>query len=64
MEDLEIYKVMLELVEDENNDLKNEIQHLKVLIGALRGYNSFLMDKNKELVSEYDNLTDINKRLN
>ena len=64
MEDLEIYKVMLELLEDENNDLKNEIQHLKVLIGALRGYNSFLMDKNKELVSEYDNLTDINKRLN
>ena len=64
MEDLEIYKVMLEIVEDENNDLKNEIQHLKVLIGALRGYNSFLMDKNKELVSEYDNLTDINKRLN
>lgn len=63
-EDVEIYKVMLELAEDENVELMEENQRLKTLVGALKGYNTFLEKKNKELVLEYDNLTAIEKRLN
>lgn len=63
-EDVEIYKVMLELAEDENVELMEENQRLKTLVEALKGYNTFLEKKNKELVLEYDNLTAIEKRLN
>lgn len=62
--DLELYKVMLELAEDENIELKEENQRLRTLVGALKGWNTFLENKNKELVLEYDNLTAIEKRLN
>lgn len=63
-EDIEIYKVMLELCEDENKELTEEIRTLRTLISALKGYNTFLERKNKDLVLEYDNLTSIEKRLN
>ena len=63
-EDIEIYKVMLELCEDENKDLNDEIIILKQVITALKGYNTLLMRKNRELVKEYDNLTSIDNRLN
>jgi hypothetical protein len=63
-EDIEIYKVMLELAEDENKELTEEITTLRTLISALKGYNTFLERKNKDLVLEYDNLTSIDKRLN
>lgn len=63
-EDIEIYKVMLELCEDENKDLKNEINTLRLVVSALKGYNTLLERKNRELVKEYDNLTTIDNRLN
>jgi hypothetical protein len=63
-EDIEIYKVMLELCEDENKELTEEIRTLRTLVSALKGYNTFLERKNKDLVLEYDNLTAIEKRLN
>ena len=63
-EDIEIYKVMLELCEDENKDLNDEIIILKQVITALKGYNTLLERKNRELVNEYDNLTTLNNRLN
>ena len=63
-EDIEIYKVMLELCEDENKELTDEIRTLRTLISALKGYNTLLERKNRELVKEYDNLTSVEKRLN
>lgn len=63
-EDIEIYKVMLELCEDENKDLNDEIRTLRTVVSALKGYNSLLERKNRELVKEYDNLTSVEKRLN
>jgi hypothetical protein len=63
-EDIEIYKVMLELCEDENKELTEEIRTLRTLVSALKRYNTFLERKNKDLVLEYDNLTSIEKRLN
>jgi len=62
--DKEILEIMLELAEDENKELKEENDRLRILINAFKGYNSFLEKKNKDLVKEYDNLTDINRRLN
>jgi hypothetical protein len=46
-EDIEIYKVMLELCEDENKDLNSEIIILKQVITALKGYNTLLETKNR-----------------
>ena len=63
-EDIEIYKVMLELCEDENKDLNFEIRTLRTVITAVKGYNTLLERKNRELVKEYDNLTSVEKRLN
>jgi hypothetical protein len=48
---------MLELAEDENEDLRAEID-------SLYGYIQYLHDKNKDLVKEYNDLVDINKRYN
>jgi len=56
-EDLAIYEVMLELAEEENEDLKYEME-------SLYGYIQYLHDKNKELYREYHNLLDTNNRLN
>ena len=56
-EDIAIYEVMLELAEEENEDLKYEMEYLY-------GYIQYLHDKNKELYEEYYNLLDTNKRLN
>ncbi len=55
---------MLELAEDENKELTEEIITLQTLLSALKGYNTFLEKKNKELLKEYDNLTSIDKRYN
>lgn len=56
-ENTAILEVMLELVEDENSELKAEND-------ALWNYIQYLQRKNKELLLEYDNLTSLNKRLN
>ena len=56
-EDTILYEVMLELAEEENEDLKHEME-------SLYGYIQYLHDKNKELYEEYNNLLDTNKRLN
>jgi hypothetical protein len=45
------------LCEEENGDLKHEID-------SLYGYIEYLHHKNKELYEEYNNLLQINKRLN
>lgn len=62
--DKEILEIMLELAEDENRDLREEIDTLKTLLNAYKGYNRFLEDKNKDFIIEWDNLTNIKKRLN
>jgi hypothetical protein len=56
-EDTILYEVMLELCEEENEDLRHEMN-------SLYGYIQYLHDKNKELYKEYHNLLDPNKRLN
>jgi len=56
-EDTILYEVMLELAEEENADLKHEME-------SLYGYIQYLHDKNRELYEEYNNLLDTNKRLN
>jgi hypothetical protein len=56
-ENTAILEVMLELCEEENTELKTEND---VLIGYIR----YLEHKNKELYEEYNNLLDVNKRLN
>lgn len=56
-EDTILYEVMLELAEEENRDLKAEID-------CMRGYIQYLHDKNRDLVEEYNNLLLIERRLN
>ena len=53
----QIYKIMLELAEEENEDLKNENDVLYKFI-------EYLEDKNRDLITEYNNLVDIKKRKN
>jgi hypothetical protein len=55
--ELNIYEIMLELAEDENDLLKIEISSLK-------GYIQFLQAQLRETVTKYNELIDINKRLN
>ena len=52
-----LLEVMLELAEEENEDLNAEID-------SLYGYIQYLHDKNKDLVKEYNNLLQIERRLN
>ena len=52
-----LLEVMLELCEEENEDLKTEND-------ALYGYIAYLEHKNNDLVKEYNDLVDINKRYN
>jgi hypothetical protein len=56
-ENTAILEVMLELAEDENKELREENDNLW-------NYITYLQNKNKELMLEYDNLTAIDKRLN
>ena len=56
-EDTILYEVMLELCEQENEDLKYEMD-------SLYGYIQYLHDKNKELYTEYNNLLNPDNRLN
>jgi hypothetical protein len=56
-EDMAILEVMLELCEDENKDLKAEIETLYNYIG-------YLQQKNKDLHDEFVNLIRLDKRLN
>lgn len=55
--DTQILEIMLELCEDENKDLKAEND-------TLYDYIAYLQHKNKDLVKEYNDLVDINKRYN
>jgi hypothetical protein len=48
---------MLELAEEENEDLRVEIDYM-------HGYIQYLHDKNKDLVEQYNNLLLIERRLN
>jgi hypothetical protein len=56
-EDLAIYEVMLELAEEENRDLKAEID-------SLYGYIQYLHDLNKDLVDDYNQFIKLENRLN
>jgi hypothetical protein len=55
--DIQILEIMLELCEDENKDLKAEID-------TLYNYIDYLEKKNRNLVKEYNDLVDIKKRYN
>lgn len=55
--DIQILEIMLELCEDENKDLKDEID-------TLYNYIHYLERKNRNLVNEYNDLVDIKKRYN
>ena len=53
----QIYKIMLELAEEENQDLKAENDVLYKFI-------EYLEDKNRDLITEYNNLVDLKNRRN
>jgi hypothetical protein len=55
--DINIYEIMLEIKEEENNDLKVENE-------LLYGYSMFLIQQNEDLKRQIQNLLDIKKRSN
>jgi hypothetical protein len=63
-ENTAILEVMLELAEDENTELKSEVEYLQAVIKFLEYQNKELKLRNNDFAEEYDNLTNINKRLN
>ena len=63
-ENTAILEVMLELCEEENKELKDEVAYLEAVIKFLEYQNKELKIKNNEIAEEYNNLTNINKRLN
>ncbi len=63
-ENTAILEVMLELAEEENTELKSEIDYLQAVIKFLEYQNKELKLRNNDLAEEYNNLTDIRKRLN
>jgi hypothetical protein len=56
-EDTILYEVMLELAEEENEDLKAEID-------SLYGYIQYLHNINKDLVDNYNQFIKLENRLN
>lgn len=56
-EDIALYEVMLELCEEENQDLRHEMN-------SLYGYIQYLHDINKDLVDEYNAFIKLKNRLN
>ena len=56
-EDTILYEVMLELAEEENEDLKAEMD-------SLYGYIQYLHDINKDLVDNYNQFIKLDNRLN
>jgi Asp-tRNA(Asn)/Glu-tRNA(Gln) amidotransferase C subunit len=56
-EDTILYEVMLELAEEENEDLKAEID-------SLYGYIQYLHNINKDLVDDYNQFVKLENRLN
>jgi len=52
-----LYEVMLELAEEENKDLKAEVD-------SLYGYIQYLHDVNKDLVDNYNQFIKLENRLN
>jgi uncharacterized protein (DUF3084 family) len=63
-ENTAILEVMLELAEEENTELKSEIEYLQAVIKFLEYQNKELKLRNNDIAEEYNNLTDITKRLN
>lgn len=63
-QDTAILEVMLELCEEENTELRDEIAYLSAMVKYLQYENRTLKEKNNEIAIEYNNLTDIKKRLN
>ena len=63
-EDTAILEVMLELCEEENTELRDENGYLQALVRYFEYENRNLKEKNNEIAIEYNNLTDIKKRLN
>jgi hypothetical protein len=55
--DIQILEIMLGLAEDENKDLRSEID-------SLYSYIDYLEKKNRNLVKEWNDLVDIKKRYN
>ena len=63
-EEVELYKVMLELAEDENDALYVEINTLQTLVDTLILRNKQLEKRNEKAVLAHNNLLEIEKRLN
>lgn len=55
--DIQILEIMLGLAEDENKDLRSEID-------SLYSYIDYLEKKNRNLIKEWNDLVDIKKRYN
>ena len=64
MEDINIYEVMFEVVEEENFELRKRIEELEAQSDILAGYAAFLETRNKELISDYNSLFNIKLRNN
>jgi hypothetical protein len=63
-EDTILLEVMLELAEEENIDLRSEIEYQQALIHYLEYQNRKLSENNNELHREFVNLISLDKRLN
>ena len=63
-DEVEIYKVMLELAEEENDSLYVEINTLQTLVETLTLRNKQLERRNEKAVLAHNNLLEIEKRLN
>lgn len=64
MEDINIYELMFEVVEEENFELRKRIEELEAQSDILAGYSAFLEHRNKELISDYNSLFNIKLRNN
>lgn len=63
-EDTAILEVMLELCEEENTELRGEIQYLQALVRYLEWENKQFKEENKSLTETYLNTIRLDKRLN
>lgn len=62
--ELNLYEILLDLAETENDELKQENQILSIENQLLMGYKEFLEQENKDLIKKYNKLFDIKSRKN
>lgn len=64
MEEINVYELMFEVVEEENIELRRRIEDLEHQNEIIAGYAGFLEQQNKDLVDDYNQLFNIKSRKN